>query len=140
MFDLGGMDQALQDLDVDPEHIKKVHDALESLARSLESGSFITRPVDPVFGASHTADSLTFHHTKARQVIEDTILGVVVDLQRFATGVQHAVTLVDDADLTNAGQMQARQRAVELLAASTSYSEGDRRNHESRNENLGGGN
>lgn len=135
---IGGVTRALQDLQVDPEHIKQVHDALENVATTLERSSLVQRPIDPVFGASQQADSLTFHHAQARRVIEDTILGVAVDLQRFAAGVQKAVALVDDADMTNAEQLLAKQRAVELLAAATSFSEGDRRNHESRNHNLAG--
>lgn len=137
MLDFGQMTQVLEDLDVDPERIKGVHNALEKLAGTLETSPFVTRPLNPVFGASTTADSLELHHAKARLVIEDTVLGVVSDLQRFATGVQRAVTLVDDADLTNAQQLQAKQRGVELLVASTSFSDADRRNDQSRNENGG---
>ena len=137
MFDTGGLTQSLQDLNVKPEHIKNVHDALEALAESLKRTPFVAQPVDPVFGGSDKADGLTLHHARAREVIEDTIRGVIVDLHRYAAGVKQAGVLVDDADLTNAQKLQAKRGAVELVVASTSHSEGDRRNDESRNDPAG---
>ena len=137
MFHIGPMVQALQDLDVDPEGIRAVISALNANAHDLDDGSFQRLHISPgVFGGSEAAAELGFHHSKAHQVVSDTIRGVVDDLTRFRDGVEQAVHLVNAADESNAADLQSKQSAVEVLVGSSAFSEGDRREQASRNEHL----
>lgn len=137
MFLDGSVIQALQDLDVDPDGIRAVISILDANARDLDDGSFQRLHVSPgVFGGSEAAAELGFHHTKAQQIVSDTILGVVADLSRFRDGVEQAVDLVKTVDESSAADLQTKQSAVEVLVGSSAFSEGDRREQASRNENL----
>ena len=137
--EMGQMVAALQDLDVDPEGIRAVIATLNDNARDLDDGSFQRLHVSSgVFGGSEAAAELGFHHAAAHQIVADTILGVAQDLTRFRDGVEQAVHLVSAADESNAAALQSKQAAVDVLVGSSGFSEGDRREHESRNENLVG--
>ena len=137
MFYIDPVVQALQDLDVDPEGIRAVISALNANAHELDDGSFQRLHVSPgVFGGSEAAAELGYHHSKAHQIVSDTILGVVDDLTRFRDGVEQAVHLVNTADETSAADLQSKQSAVQVLVGSSRFAEGDRREHASRNAHL----
>lgn len=137
MYYIGPVVQALQDLDVDPEGIRAVISALNANAHELDDGSFQRLHVSPgVFGGSEAAAELGFHHSKAHQIVSDTILGVVQDLTRFRDGVEQAVHLVQAADETNAADLHSKQTAVDVLVGSSAFAEGDRREQASRNAHL----
>jgi hypothetical protein len=137
MFYTDSVVQALQDLDVDPEGIRAVISALNTNAHELDDGSFQRLHISPgVFGGSEAAAQLGYHHSKAQQIVSDTILGVVDDLTRFRDGVEQAVHLVNTADESNAADLQSKQTAVHVLVGSSRFAEGDRREQASRNAHL----
>lgn len=139
--EMGPVVAALRDLDVDPEGIRAVIATLNDNAHDLDDGSFQRLHVSSgVFGGSEAAAELGFHHAQAHQIVSDTILGVAQDLTRFRDGVEQAVHLVSAADESNAAALHSRQAAVDVLVGSARSSEGDRREHESRNEHLVGPN
>lgn len=137
MFYIDPVAQALKDLDVNPEGIRAVISALNANAHELDDGSFQRLHISPgVFGGSEAAAELGYHHSKAHQIVSDTILGVVQDLTRFRDGVEQAVNLVNAADESNAADLHSRQSAVEVLVGSSAFAEGDRRERASRNAHL----
>lgn len=135
-----GITSALKDLNVAPDKIETVSSTLTSSSDSIGESSFMQKlhVAQSAFGGSAEGTQLGYHHTKAQEVIEDTLRGVIDDLGRFATATKRAVKLVDDADTTSAADLKAKEQAVAVLAGSTRYSQGDAANHESRNEHLGG--
>lgn len=138
---IGDVIETLRDLSVDPDQIKEVAATLDTNRQQLEDSDFLQRfsMSGRAFGGSEQGGQLDLHHGMAQEIIADTLRGVVTDLDRFARGVERAVTLVGDADTGNAASLQARQQAVDVLAGATGHSEADRRNRESRNDNLGPG-
>jgi hypothetical protein len=135
-----GITSALKDLNVAPDKVAEVATKLTSSSDSIGDSSFMQRlhVSQSAFGGSLEGSRLGYHHTKAQQVIEDTLGGVMDDLARFAAATTRAAALVADADTTSATDLKHKQEAVAVLASSTRYFEGDRANHESRNEHLGG--
>ena len=128
----------LQDLNVDQEVIDSVVSTLESTTQSLEGSRFPDLHVpEAAFGSSGTGAQLGYHHLKAHQVISDTLQGLVDDLTRFRDGVRRAERLVATADSDSATDLTRTRSAVELIVDASTFTEGDRRNHESRNRNLG---
>lgn len=115
----------------------KLHTAAEGMER--------TRFADTVtdvnsFGDTSAAANLGYHHSKAHQVMTDTLQGVLEDLARFRTGIVKAEALIGQADEDSAVSFNKKaERAAAVLTASSSHSHGDRRNHDSRNEHLPSG-
>jgi hypothetical protein len=138
---VAGITSALQDLNVDPDKVAEVATKLTASSDSIGDSSFMRRlHVAPsAFGGSAEGSQLGYHHAKAHEVIADTLNGVMDDLGRFASATSRAVALVDGADTTSAADLSVKEQAVAVLVGSTRYFEGDRANHESRNERLGGG-
>ena len=135
-----GITSALKDLNVAPDKVAAVSSKLTSSSDSIGDSSFMQRlhVAQSAFGGSGQGSQLGYHHTKAQEVIEDTLRGVIEDLGRFAAATKQAVQLVSDADTTSAADLKAKQEAVAVLASSTRYFEGDEANHEARNEHLRG--
>ena len=133
-----GITSALEDLDVDPAKIADVVTVLRTNSDSIGDSAFMTRMhiATAAFGGSEQGAQLGYHHQKAQLVIEDTLRGVMDDLTRFARAASKAVTMVADADTSSAADLRVKQEAVDLLVGSTRYFEGDRANHDSRNEHL----
>ncbi|MFN8195432.1 MAG: hypothetical protein U0R80_14250 [Nocardioidaceae bacterium] len=64
------------------------------------------------FGGSDKGGSLGFHHTRAHQVVAETIRAMVAELQGFADGVKQAAALVETADTTAADDLTKRANEV----------------------------
>jgi hypothetical protein len=146
VFSLGGAVGAivdvLQDLNLDEYEIRQVVRTLTEGSTDLGDSSFhrTARIAPASFGGSDTAQALGSHHERAYQVIDDTIQGVVRDLETFRDNVRTAVELVTRADETAAGDMDARrQRVADAMTYVWHNSAGDHANHDARNNQLGGG-
>ena len=128
----------LQELNIDQAVIDSVVSTLERTTDSLEGSRFPDLHVpESAFGSSSTGTQLGYHHLKAHQVISDTLQGLVADLNGFRDGVRRAEQLVATADNDSATDLTRTKSAVELIVDVSTFAEGDRRNHESRNRNLG---
>ena len=146
VFSVGGAVDALvdvlQDLNLDEYEIRQVVRTLTDGSTELGDDSFHrTAKINPAsFGGSETAQALGEHHQRAYMVIDDTIRGVVRDLETFRDNVRNAVELVTRADETAAGDMDARrQRVADAMTYVTHHSAGDHANHEARNDQPVGG-
>jgi hypothetical protein len=127
------------DLNIDQVVIDDVKKKLQHAAEQMGNSRFPDVHVGgSSFGSSRTAADLGFHHTKAHQVITDTLEGVLADLERFHQGIQTAERLVEEADSTSASDLNRKKQAAEVLVTASSHSDGDERNQQSRNENLQG--
>lgn len=125
------------DLVIDQVAINNVLNTLESKHEDLQGSRFKDLQVPTTaFGAAGSALALGGHHTKAHQVIDETLRGVLDDLVRFRDGLRHAEKLVHEADSQSAADLDKKRAAAELLVKASSYSEGDRRNHHARNHYL----
>ena len=137
--ELEGLRSAFEELRIDQTEINKVINTLHTQSGDLHESRFQNLDVPAAaFGGSASAGQLGYHHSRAHQVVSDTLKGVVADLQRFREGIQRAETLVQEADADSADQLNRKRQATELLADVAGYSEGDRRNHEARNQPGGG--
>ncbi|MBB6627676.1 hypothetical protein H5V45_10125 [Nocardioides sp. KIGAM211] len=122
---------------IDQAVIDDVKEKLQKAQQQMDANRFSDVEVEPAaFGDTSAAASLGYHHTKAHQVISDTLQGVLVDLERFRNGIVKAETLLADADSTSEADLKKKQQATELLSYIPRHSQGDRANHQSRNEHL----
>lgn len=140
---VGGIQGVLSDIGeavdmvIDQAAINKVLGTLEEKHADLKSSQFKDLNVSAsAFGAAGTALELGHHHTKAHQVIEETLQGVLDDLIRFRDGLKHAEKLVHEADTQSAADLDKKKAAADVLVRASNYSEGDARNHEARNHYL----
>jgi hypothetical protein len=141
MILIDGLVGVMRDLNVHEDKIQKVIDALDDGQTDLSDGSFDrnARIAPSSFGGAPSGQDLGFHHSRAQQVIADTIRGVTADLEAFRDGVHNAVRLVTAADEASADDLNRKREIAESLSAVWVNSQGDRANRESRNENLTGG-
>lgn len=138
---VGAIIDVLQDLNLDEYQIRQVVGALTEGSTDLGDESFRrdAKIAPASFGGSATAQTLGSHHDRAYLVIDDTIRGVVRDLERFRDNVRNAVELVTTADETAAGDMDARrQRVADAMTFVWRNSAGDRAHDEARNNQLDG--
>jgi hypothetical protein len=138
---VGAIVDVLQDLNLDEYEIRQVIKTLSDGSTDLGDESFHrTARIDPAsFGGSEAAQALGSHHERAYLVIDDTIRGVVRDLEDFRDNVRNAVELVTRADETAAGDMDARrQRVADAMTHVWRNSAGDHANHDARNHQLDG--
>ena len=139
---VGALVNVLQDLNLDEAEIRNVVRTLSDGSTDLGDESFHRAAnINPAsFGGSETARTLGAHHERAYLVIDDTIRGVVRDLELFRDNVRNAVELVTRADETAAGDMDARrQRVADAMTFVWRNSEGDHANHDARNHQPSGG-
>ena len=132
----------MRDLHVDEYRIQQVIRALDEESTDLGDQSFHrTAKINPAaFGGSETAQALGTHHDRAYKVIDDTIRGVVRDLETFRDNVRMAVQLVNSADETVARDMDVRrQRVADAMSQVAHNSAGDHANQDARNNQSGGG-
>jgi len=137
----GALAGVLRDLHVDEYQIQQVIRALDDGSTDLGDQSFHrTAKINPAaFGGSETAQALGTHHDRAYTVIDDTIRGVVRDLETFRDNVRMAVELVNRADETVARDMDVRrQRVADAMTSVAHNSAGDHANQEARNNQPGG--
>jgi len=134
---VSGITSSLESMKVDPGKIATVHATLTRLTDMVAGSRFMDLqvPADS-FGGSPESALLAKHHGVAKQVVEDTLVGLQADLAEFAAATLKAAALITDADVGSAELMQARQDAVEVLRDATSHSEADVRNLESRAEHV----
>lgn len=126
----------LRDLNLDEREIQNVIRALTTESADLGDNSFHRgAKVNPAsFGGSETAQALGGHHDRAYMVIDETIRGMVRDLETFRDSVRTAVDLVTTADETAASDLEARrQRVVNVMTHVVRNSAGDQANQEARN-------
>lgn len=132
---------AMRDLHVDEYQIQQVIRTLDDGSTDLGDQSFHrTAKINPAaFGGSETAQTLGTHHDRAYKVIDETIRGVVRDLETFRDNVRMAVQLVNTADETVARDMDVRrQRVADAMTQVAQNSAGDHANQEARNNQSGG--
>lgn len=137
---VGSIRNLLGELNIDQAVIDDVVKTLHTSSNDLDRSPFPDLHVpESSFGGSEKGAELGYHHLKAHQVVSDTLQGVVTDLERFRDGVRNAEKLVQTADTTSAADLHRKRQATELILDASQHSEGDLRNHESRNEHLGAG-
>lgn len=128
------------EINVDQQVIDEVKKKLHHAAGQMERSRFPhVRVAESAFGSCHSGADLGFHHGKAHEVIADTLEGVLSDLTRFHDGLVKAEGFIQGADEGSASDLTAKKHALTALVSAASYSEGDLRNHESRNQHLGNG-
>ena len=124
-------------VEIDPEALAKLKQALVDAAEVLETGNF--RDLDlaeSAFGARPSATELGEEHRTAHAIIADTISGVIDDLWGYRDGVQTFETGMTVADDDAAADLQREESAVEALAASSALNHGESSYHNSQRENL----
>src|SRR5688572_25588700 len=124
-------------VEIDPEALAKLKQALVDAAGVLETGKF--RDLDlaqTAFGARPSATELGEEHRTAHAIIADTISGVIDDLWGYREGVQTFETGMTVADDGAATDLQQEESAVEALAASSALNYGESSYHNSQRENL----
>jgi hypothetical protein len=124
-------------VEIDPEALAKLKQALVDAAGVLETGKF--RDLDlaqTAFGARPSATELGEEHRTAHAIIADTISGVIDDLWGYREGVQTFETGMTVADDDAAADLQQEESAVEALAASSALNYGESSYHNSQRENL----
>lgn len=127
----------LRSLNVEQAVIDGLLRVLEENAQGLEQARIHRLAIGPhAFGGSPKAADLGFHHQLAHHVIAETVLGVVTDLQRFREGVDTAVRLVDEADVSTAEALGQKARAVAVITQAAGSSVGDQRYDQARNEHV----
>jgi hypothetical protein len=139
---VGAIVDVLEDLNLDKAEIDAVVRTLNDGSADLGDDSFHrTAKIAPAsFGGSDTARALGAHHERAYMVMDDTLRGVVRDLERFRDSVRNAEQLVTRADETAAGDLNVRrQRVADAMTYVSHNSAGDHANHEARNHQVGGG-
>jgi hypothetical protein len=139
---IGDVRHALQELNdqlelkIDQAAIDHVLATLDDHAIDVHHSRFAHLDVPAsTFGASSRGMELGDHHGKAHAVIRETLHGVVTDLNAFKDGLVRAEKLVRAADESAAAELD-RKRAADILVAAATSSEGDRRNHQARNDYL----
>ena len=138
---IGAITNVLRDLNVDEYRIRQVVAALNDESAELGDNSFHrSARINPAsFGGTETAQALGNHHQRAYSVIDETIRGMVRDLEDFRDNVRNAVELVTRADETAAGDLEARrQRVADAMTYVVQNSAGDRAHNEARNSQLDG--
>ena len=129
----GGSD----DIEIDPVALEKLKSVLSQSAEDLESGRFSDIDLDEsAFGGCPSGQELGAEHRTAHAIIADTIQGVVADLWGYREGVEQFAAGMGTADDTAATDLQARQAAVEVLAASAESNHGESRYHNSQVNHL----
>jgi hypothetical protein len=139
---IGAIANVLRDLNLDEYEIRRVVTALSDESHDLGDSSFHRAArIDPAaFGGTETAQALGTHHHRAYSVIDETIRGMVVDLEEFRDNVRNAVELVTRADETAASDLDARrQRVANAMTNVALNSAADRAHDEARNSQLDGG-
>ncbi len=137
MLMIDGLVGVLRDLNVEEDKVQKVIRALGTSSQDLADGSFAdARIPQSSFGGSEVAQELGYHHSRAQQVMQDTIDGMTKDLATFRDSVQTAARLVEDADQGAAGDLGRRMEVIATMQSVYTHSEGDRAYHESRNDPL----
>ncbi|MFC4785543.1 hypothetical protein ACT8ZV_13770 [Nocardioides sp. MAHUQ-72] len=141
----GDLRNALQELNdqlelkIDQAAIDNVMATLDDRAIDVHHSRFTSLSVPTsAFGASSKGLELGDHHAKAHEVIRETLHGVLADLNAFKDGLVRAEKLVRGADESAAADLD-RKRAADILVDVAHRSQGDRRNHEARNQLLGDG-
>jgi len=138
---IGAITNVLRDLNLDEYEIRKVVAALSTESSDLGDNSFHrSARIDPAsFGGTETAQALGNHHHRAYSVIDETIRGMVKDLEDFRDNVRNAVELVTRADETAASDLDVRRQLVASAMTNVVVnSAGDRAHNEARNTQLDG--
>lgn len=125
----------LTGLDVAPDAIKTLTDALQAAEELLASERFTHVQLSPtVFGGSTDGARLGEHHGRAHRVMSETLRGVRDDLVRFAEAANYAVNAVAEADSTSAADLKVREEAAAVVATSFTQDEGGEKRQEAQND------
>jgi hypothetical protein len=126
-------------VEIDPEALATLKDALVKAAELLESGKFQDLDLaENAFGARPAATELGSEHRTAHAIIADTITGVINDLWGYRDGVTKFENGMTTADDGAAADLSRQQAAVAALAESSTLNYGENRYHESQRDNLSG--
>lgn len=126
------------ELVIDQAVIDQVKATLQHNAGNVHHNNFKNLHVPPgVFGGSSAAEALGVNHLEAHEVAKATLQGVLDDLEAFREGLDRAEALIQEADEGAAADLD-RKRAADILAGVAGRDTASVRNHEARNEVLGG--
>jgi len=126
------------ELIIDQAQIDQVKRTLHDNASQVDRSGFKNLHVPPgVFGGNAAATALGVNHFQAHEVIKQTLQGVLTDLEAFRSGLERAEALIQAADEGSAADLN-RKRASDILTGLAAHDTGGARNHEARNEVLGG--
>jgi hypothetical protein len=127
-------------LHLDEEQVHQLVGTLNEAADGLKDKDFGEARISSAsFGGNDAAASLGFHHDKAYEVVNDTLVGVMEDLLAFATNVQQVAKLIKETDDNVAVDLKTKQEVVDGLLYTSGHSHADSANHDARNHHLGGG-
>lgn len=125
MLDFGGLADAIEhaieaaggrQTKLDEEHIRRVRARLEEASSLFAGHSFRAAKIpNGSFGGLPTGHELGTHHSRAQDVIQETLHGIVEDLDAFAANVHKAASLVRDTDGQATHDMAAKQKLVEKM-------------------------
>ncbi len=103
---LGALSGVLQ---LDPAVLEQLEKILTENSDLLEAAPYQRLQVsEAAFGGSAKAGTLGWHHTRAHEVLAQTVLAMVTDLREFAVGVRTAADGVDAADEDAAADLVRR--------------------------------
>ena len=126
-------------VEIDPEALATLKDALVKAAELLESGKFQDLDLaENAFGARPAATELGSEHRTAHAIIADTITGVINDLWGYRDGVTKFENGMTTADDGAAADLSRQQTGVDALAESSALNYGENSYHESQRDNLSG--
>lgn len=130
---MDGFVRALETV-LDDVAVAAIKQKLDTNADLLSKRDFQTlRISESVFGASERGTALGGHHSRAHQVIAETLDGLIKDIEDFREGVDKAKLLLDDADTTAGDTLAQRKAAVEQLEDANMWFSGDSRYEHARN-------
>lgn len=131
---IDGLIRALETV-VDPDELAVVKEELERNANALDRGHFQDLSVsESAFGGSPEGMRLGVHHSRAHEVIAETIDGVVADIRDFREGVVRAESLIHEADSGAGADLGKKQAAVAELDDANRWFESDAKYDHARNE------
>jgi hypothetical protein len=126
----------LTDLQVDPAVVEATTAALNAAFEALAEGHFATYGEigQSSFGDSEAGTGLAYHHSRAHQVMVDTIEGTKQDIVKLTENFKLAVTLMENTDMSTNAELVKTQALVDGLNFLDKHSYGDSANDASRND------
>jgi hypothetical protein len=125
----------MNQLHLDPAVVEQAHTALTEIVQMLQGDDFAYMGTiqQQSFGGNSPAESLSFHHGLAHQVMTDTLNGVVKDVSDFVANLKKAVELVQTADQQSHAGLTGTTALVQAMDHLYRYSAADADNQHARN-------
>lgn len=130
-----GTDPGSADLAVDPAVVEATKSALHKALESLQDYPFETLgTIQPTsFGTNGVAESLSAHHSKAHEVMAETLAGVRQEINAYLDALGKAVDVMHSVDEQNAAWISQQHQLVDDLDFLHHHSDGDRAHDHARN-------